>query len=59
MLAAVDRQGRAGDEIGIVGDQEQHAARDILGMAEPPDGDAAMIFSSTAGGTARTISVST
>ena len=26
MLAAVDRQGRAGDEAGIVGDQEQHAA---------------------------------
>src|SRR6185437_15682580 len=40
MLAAVDRQRRAGDEAGLVGDEEEHAASDLLGMAKPPDGDA-------------------
>src|SRR5476651_2134927 len=39
VLAAVDRQGRAGDEAGVVGDQEQHAARDLVGLAESPDRD--------------------
>ena len=30
MLAAVDREGRAGDEIGVVGDQEQNSAGNAL-----------------------------
>src|SRR6185369_3153161 len=34
MLAAVDRERRAGDEIGVVGDEEKNAARDVLGLAE-------------------------
>src|SRR5713101_5464362 len=39
MLAAIDRQRRAGDETGIVGDQEHHAAGDFIGLAEPADRD--------------------
>src|SRR5208282_6365895 len=37
MLPAIDRQRRAGDEAGRVADQEHHAARDLLGVAEPAD----------------------
>src|SRR5260221_12332724 len=40
MLAAVDRQRRAGDETRLVGDEEEHAAGDLLGIAEPSDWDA-------------------
>ena len=40
MLPAVDRQRRAGDEIGLVGGQEHHAAGDVVGMAEPAHRDA-------------------
>jgi hypothetical protein len=40
VLAAVDREGRAGDEIGVVRDQEENGARDVLGLAEAPDRDA-------------------
>src|SRR5712664_3618617 len=39
MLAAVDRQRRAGDETGIVSDQEHHAAGYFIGLAEPADRD--------------------
>ena len=38
--------------------QEHHAARDLVGLAQPPDRDSATIFSSTLAGTAATISVS-
>src|SRR5579863_8150005 len=40
MLAAIDRQGRAGDETGFVRDQEQDGAGDVLGLAEAADRDA-------------------
>src|SRR5438552_18493418 len=40
VLAAIDREGRAGDEIGFVGDQEQDGAGDVLGLAEAADRDA-------------------
>src|SRR5258708_39603360 len=40
VLAAIDRQRRAGDEVGLVGDQEQNGAGDVLGLAEPADRDA-------------------
>src|SRR5207253_8202925 len=40
VLAAIDRKGRARDEIGLVGDQEQHRASDVLGFAEAADRDA-------------------
>src|SRR6185503_1604251 len=33
VLAAVDRKGRAGDEIGFVGDEEEDRAGDVLGLA--------------------------
>src|SRR5262249_60365059 len=33
VLTAVDRQGRASDEAGIIGDQEQHAASNLIGLA--------------------------
>lgn len=39
MLAAIDRQRRSGDEVGFVGDQEKHAARDILAPAKPSHGN--------------------
>src|SRR5271163_4105409 len=32
VLAAIDREGRPGDEISLVGDQEQHGAGDVLGL---------------------------
>src|SRR5690606_33169206 len=38
VLAAVDRQRRAGHEPGIVGGEESHAPGDLLGMTEPADG---------------------
>ena len=59
MLAAIDRQRRAGDEIGLVGDQKQHRARDVLGLAEPSDRNARDDLFEHVFGTARTISVST
>ena len=34
VLAAVGGQRRAGDEAGLVGNEEQHAARDFFGHAE-------------------------
>jgi len=37
VLAAVDRQGRAGDETGILVAQESDSARDLIGLSEPPD----------------------
>src|SRR5205823_15133850 len=37
VLAAIDREGRAGDEIGLVRDQEQDGAGDVLGLAEAAD----------------------
>ena len=40
MLAAIDRQCRAGDETSFVGDEEQDGPRDVLGLAEPADRDA-------------------
>ena len=40
VLAAVQRQRRARDETALVGDQEQHAAGDLVGIAEAADGDA-------------------
>src|ERR1044071_9505723 len=40
VLAAIDGERRAGDEIGLVGDQEQDRAGDVLGLAEPADGNA-------------------
>jgi hypothetical protein len=58
VLAAVDRQGRAGDEAGILAAQEGDAARDLLGLAEPADRDRATILPSTSSGTAATMSVS-
>ena len=39
MLAAVDRHSRPGDESGVVGYQEQHAARDLVRFAEASDRD--------------------
>ena len=35
VLTAVGGQGRSGDEAGFVGGEEHHAARDLLGLAEP------------------------
>ena len=40
MLAAIDRQGRAGDETGIVGDEEHDAAGDVICCAQSADRDA-------------------
>src|SRR6266700_1091097 len=39
ILTAVRRQGRAGDETGIVGGEEDAAARDLLGLAQAADRD--------------------
>jgi hypothetical protein len=39
MLAAIDRERRAGDEIGLVGGEEEHAAGDIRRGAEPAAAD--------------------
>ena len=38
-LAAVGRDGRTGDEAGIVRGEEDDERRDLLGLAEPADGD--------------------
>ena len=43
-MAAVDRDGGPGDEVGVVRDQEQHGAGDVLCAAEPADRDAADDF---------------
>ena len=40
VLAAVHGHRRAGDEIGLVRDQEQHRAHDVVGLAEAADGNA-------------------
>src|SRR6185312_15930275 len=42
VLAAVDRERRAGDELGILGAEEGDAAGDLLGAAEAADGDAGL-----------------
>jgi hypothetical protein len=61
VLTAVDRERGAGDEVRLVGHQEQHGVRAMSsGLPRRPTGmRLRMIFSSTSGGTARTISVST
>src|SRR5262249_45643883 len=38
-LPSIGGQGRARDEAGVVGGEEQDAARDLLGLAEAPDRD--------------------
>src|ERR1041384_2026547 len=40
VLAAIDRERRAGDEVGLVGDQEQDRAGNVLGFAKTADRDA-------------------
>jgi hypothetical protein len=37
VLTAVDRQGRAGDEAALVGDQEQHTTRNLGSLAKTAD----------------------
>src|SRR5437016_3771605 len=39
VLPAIRRERRAGDQAGIVGSEKYHAARDLLGLAEPPERD--------------------
>src|SRR5919107_3768537 len=39
VLPAVDGEGRSGDEAGLVGGQEEHAAGDLLGFSETADGN--------------------
>src|SRR5262249_57181884 len=39
ILPAVRREGRAGDETGVVGGEKDYAARDFLGLAQAPDRD--------------------
>ena len=39
ILSAVGRQGRAGDEAGLVVGQEDDAARDLLRLTQPTDRD--------------------
>ena len=39
VLAAIGRERRAGDEAGLVGGEEHHAARDLLRLAEAADRD--------------------
>ena len=58
ILPAIDGHGRAGEEAGLVCSQEHHGARNFLGLAEAIDRICGkMLFSSTASGTACTISV--
>src|SRR5437870_4510306 len=39
ILPAVGRNRRAGDQAGVVGGQEHHAARDLVRLAQPADRD--------------------
>jgi hypothetical protein len=39
ILPAIRRECRAGDETGVIGRQKHHATSDLLGLAEPVDGN--------------------
>src|SRR5947208_16816214 len=39
VLPAVRGERRAGDQAGVIGSEKYHAARDLLGLAEPPERD--------------------
>src|SRR3954464_5753352 len=40
-MAAIDRDHLPGDPRGLLGDEEEDAVRDVLGLAETPRGDVA------------------
>src|ERR1700679_232150 len=39
MLATIDRDGRSGDEACFIGDEEENAARNLVGLAETAHGN--------------------